>query len=75
MLHFQNLLSVVLETDSLVLTKVQDRIWEIPRDIVMEVKKIVWPKADRNVIVIHTAREGNMPAGYFTNLVFFSRYT
>ncbi|KAK4721269.1 hypothetical protein R3W88_011502 [Solanum pinnatisectum] len=64
-----NLLPVCLETDSLVLTKILNGVWEVPWSIKIQIQKIEFLRNNREVAVLHTLREGNKVADYFTNFI------
>lgn len=59
-----------LETDLLVLVKILNGIWEVPWCIKLLINKINFLRNDREVKVLHTFREGNKVADYFTNFIF-----
>ncbi|KAK4721575.1 hypothetical protein R3W88_011808 [Solanum pinnatisectum] len=65
-----NLLPVCLETDSLVLTKILHGSSEVPWSIKVLIKKIEFLRNKKEVEVLHTFREGNKVADYFTNFIF-----
>lgn len=65
-----NLLPVILETDSLIVSKILDGIWEIPWSISLLIKKIQWLRRDGQVEVSHVFREGSKVVNYFANFIF-----
>jgi len=69
----QSFLPITLETDSLALKNIVDRVWEVPWTISMEVKKIssLREKVLKLVEVTHILRERNKVTVYFfANIVF-----
>ncbi|XP_059295494.1 uncharacterized protein LOC132048826 [Lycium ferocissimum] len=66
----QQLLPVILETDSLTMKKVLDGIWEVPWNISLVVQRIQHMKKDQAVQVEHVLRDGNCLEDCFANLVF-----
>lgn len=65
-----NLLPLMLETDSLSLKKIVEGLWEVPWTITIEVKRIKQSLASGGVVVEHTVREGNKLSEFFANLIF-----
>lgn len=63
-------LPVLLETDSLMLQKVLNGIWEIPWSILMEAKRINGLRINVDARVEHILREGNTLADYLANQFF-----
>jgi len=59
-----------METDSLIIKKVLDRIWEIPWGITVDTRCIMEELKDKEVVVTHIFREGNKMANFLTNYVF-----
>ncbi|KAH0685725.1 hypothetical protein KY290_017253 [Solanum tuberosum] len=55
-----DLLPMILETDSLILKKILDGIWDVPWYNIMEVKRINSLKDGKEVEIEHTFREVNM---------------
>uniref|UniRef100_A0A0V0I195 Putative ovule protein n=1 Tax=Solanum chacoense TaxID=4108 RepID=A0A0V0I195_SOLCH len=72
----QSFLPITLETDSLALKNIVDRVWEVPWTISMEVKKIslLREKVLKLVEVTQILREGNKVTVFFANIVFLCRY-
>ncbi|WMV37114.1 hypothetical protein MTR67_030499, partial [Solanum verrucosum] len=69
----QKLLSITLETNSLALKNIINKVWEVPWTTSMKVKKINWlkDKVPNLVEVTHILREGNKVSDFFSNIVFF----
>lgn len=58
-----------METDSLIINKILDGIWEIPWGIAVDPRCIMEELKDKEVVVTHIFREGNKLADFF-NYVF-----
>ncbi|KAH0664999.1 hypothetical protein KY285_026205 [Solanum tuberosum] len=65
-----NLMPLIMETNSLILKKIIDEIWEIPWSISVDIRCIKKMLKDKDVVVIHIFREGNCVADCLTNHVF-----
>jgi len=62
-----------METDSLIIKKVLDEIWDIPWSISVDIQCIKLWMEQAEVEVVHTFREGNRLADYLANhIVHFS---
>ncbi|WMV29056.1 hypothetical protein MTR67_022441 [Solanum verrucosum] len=61
---------LVRETDSLIIKKVLDGIWEIPWSIAVEIRVIKRAMENGTTMIEHTCREGNKLADFLTNYVF-----
>lgn len=57
-----NLLSLTFETDSLILKKILDGIWEVPSSISLEIMRIKHLMGDKSKKMEHIFREGNQLA-------------
>lgn len=66
----KGLLLVIMETDSLILKKILDGIWEVPQKIAIDIKRIEELVMQFQVQVVHTRREGNKMTNFFANEVF-----
>ncbi|XP_060210685.1 uncharacterized protein LOC132637641 [Lycium barbarum] len=65
-----DLLPVILETDSMTLKMILTGHWEIPWSISLIIKDITRLRRDKEVRVEHVLREGNGLADFLTNFVF-----
>lgn len=65
-----NLLPVILETDSLMVSQILGGNWETPWSVSLMIKKIQWLRKAGGVEVSHVLREGNKVADYFANFIF-----
>uniref|UniRef100_M1AAF7 RNase H family protein n=1 Tax=Solanum tuberosum TaxID=4113 RepID=M1AAF7_SOLTU len=52
-----------METDSLIIKKVLDRIWEFPWGIAVDTRCIMEELKDKEVVVTHIFREGREQTG------------
>jgi len=64
-----NLIPLIMETDSLIIKKILDGIWEVPWAISVDIREIREAMENKDVTVLHTFREGNKLADYLTNMV------
>ncbi|XP_075082213.1 uncharacterized protein LOC142166789 [Nicotiana tabacum] len=63
---------LIIQTDSMLMKKIIDGIWEVPWNIGKEINKINQLKHNFNVIFEHVLREGNTLADYLAKFVFSS---
>lgn len=65
----RSLLPLIVEIDSLSMTKFIEGIWEVPWSVVKEVEAINKMRKNVPIQLKHTLREGNTLADFFANLV------
>lgn len=61
---------IIIESDSWIMVQILQGNWEVPWSVTMEVNSIRALMCNISVRVIHSFREGNTLADFFTNLVF-----
>ncbi|WMV08231.1 hypothetical protein MTR67_001616 [Solanum verrucosum] len=62
-----DLLPIIMETDSFIIKKVLDGVWEVPWSISVDIQCIKLWMENGEVEVVHTYREGNRLADYLAN--------
>lgn len=58
-----------MESDSLTIKKILDGTWEVPWVISTDIREIREEIIDKEVMVVHSFREGNKLANFLTNII------
>lgn len=64
-----NLFPLTMESDSLTIKKILDGTWEVPWVISTDIREIREEIIDKEVMVVHSFREGNKLANFLTNII------